>query len=149
MSESEMEQWLADDASKVKNPMFEDLRKHLSRSNIIDIMQKLRRLTIIPESLMDAVAWIGKTAQEQAKIKVILSDNPNILKFEIIEIFIKQNDFVTKEEWTNQMKEELDYLKKEHIFPFSVMWEFERATREVDVDLTLGNIREIKKIISG
>jgi hypothetical protein len=149
MSESEMEQWLADDAAKVKNPMFEDLRKHLSRSNIIDIMQKLRRLTIIPESLMDAVAWIGKTAQEQAKIKVILSDNPNILKFEIIEIFIKQNDFVTKEEWTNQMKEELDYLKKEHIFPFSVMWEFERATREVDVDLTLGNIREIKKIISG
>ena len=62
-------------------------------------------------------------------------NNPNILKFEIIEEFIKSNDFTTKEEWVNNMQKEYDYLETEHVFPKSIMVSFTNALKEIKDEL--------------
>ena len=76
-------------------------------------------------------------------------ENQNVLKYEIIEVFIKNNDYATKDQWLSSMKEECERLSNEKLFPDSIMAAFKMAIIEVKNELTLTNIREIKKLISG
>lgn len=142
----EIDDWLADDATN--DPLFVDLKEHLSEINISELLKKIAHITIVPEFLSDALRYLALTEEKQKETQVAFPNNPNILKFEIIEEFIKSNDFTTKEEWVNNMQKEYDYLETEHVFPKSIMVSFTNALKEIKDELTLGNIREIKKIIS-
>ena len=78
-----------------------------------------------------------------------MAKNPNIYKFEIIERIITEVDFTTKDEVVNFAKKvrdialDRDYISKE------IKDAFKNAYKEIDEELTLGNLKEIKKIISG
>lgn len=76
-----------------------------------------------------------------------MAKNPNIYKFEIIERIITEVDFTTKEEV-------LDFAKKVRDIALGknasreIKDAFKNAYKEIDEELTLGNLREIKKIIT-
>jgi len=76
-----------------------------------------------------------------------MAKNPNIYKFEIIERIITEVDFKTKEEVLDFAKKVRDIaLQKETTD--EIKDAFRNAYKEIDEELTLGNLREIKKIIT-
>jgi len=75
--------------------------------------------------------------------------NANVYKFEIIERIITEVDFKTKEEvveFADKVKKVA--LKRDDLSP-EIRKAFENAFKEIDEELTLSNLKEIKKIISG
>ena len=76
-----------------------------------------------------------------------MAKNPNIYKFEIIERIITEVDFTTKEEVVEFAKRVRDIALKKDLSK-EIKDAFKNAYREIDEELTLGNLREIKKIIS-
>ena len=78
-----------------------------------------------------------------------MAKNSNVYKFEIIERIITEVDFTTKEEVVDFAKKVRDIaLKRDDLTP-EVSKAFENAYKEINDELTLGNLKEIKKIISG
>jgi len=73
--------------------------------------------------------------------------NPNIYKFEIIERIITEVDFTTKDEVLDFARKVRDIALEKNI-PSDIKNAFKNAYKEIDEELTLGNLREIKKIIS-
>ncbi len=77
-----------------------------------------------------------------------MAKNPNVYKFEIIERIIKEVDFTTKDEVLEFAKKVRDIaLDKPDVSP-EIQKAFKNAYKEIDEELTLGNLKEIKKIIS-
>lgn len=78
-----------------------------------------------------------------------MAKNPNVYKFEIIERIIKEVDFTTKDEVLVFAKKVRDIaLDRDDVSP-EIKKAFRNAYKEIDEELTLGNLKEIKKIISG
>lgn len=77
-----------------------------------------------------------------------MAKNPNVYKFEIIERIITEVDFTTKEEVLEFAKKVRDVALDKDISK-ELKDAFKNAYKEIDEELTLGNLREIKKIISG
>lgn len=75
-----------------------------------------------------------------------MAKNPNIYKFEIIERIITEVDFTTKEEVLEFAKKVRD-IALEKDASREIKDAFKSAYKEIDEELTLGNLREIKKII--
>lgn len=75
-----------------------------------------------------------------------MAKNPNIYKFEIIERIITEVDFTTKEEVLEFAKKVRD-IALEKDASKEIKDAFRNAYKEIDEELTLGNLREIKKII--
>jgi len=73
--------------------------------------------------------------------------NPNIYKFEIIERIITEVDFTTKDEVLDFARKVRDIALEKNISS-DFKNAFKNAYKEIDEELTLGNLREIKKIIS-
>lgn len=78
-----------------------------------------------------------------------MAKNPNIYKFEIIERIITEVDFTTKDEVVNFAKKVRDIAVERDGISKEIKTAFKDAYREIDEELTLGNLKEIKKIISG
>ena len=76
-----------------------------------------------------------------------MAKNPNIYKFEIIERIITEVDFKTKEEVLDFAKKVRD-IALEKDTTAEIKNAFKNAYKEIDEELTLGNLREIKKIIT-
>ena len=76
-----------------------------------------------------------------------MAKNPNIYKFEIIERIITEIDFKTKEEVLEFAKKVRDIACEKDI-DANIKSAFKNAYKEIDEELTLGNLREIKKIIT-
>lgn len=76
-----------------------------------------------------------------------MAKNPNIYKFEIIERIITEVDFKTKEEVLEFAEKVRDIALKKDIST-EIKNAFKNAYKEIDEELTLGNLREIKKIIT-
>ncbi len=78
-----------------------------------------------------------------------MAKNPNIYKFEIIERIITEVDFTTKDEVVTFAKKVRDIAVERDGISKEIKTAFKDAYREIDEELTLGNLKEIKKIISG
>lgn len=76
-----------------------------------------------------------------------MAKNPNIYKFEIIERIITEVDFTTKEEVLDFARKVRDVALSKNASP-EIKNAFKNAYKEIDEELTLGNLREIKKIIT-
>ena len=123
-----------------KMPMGLDMKRHLQDADPEQILKTLETLTIVPQFLLDAVKVFTLPEEEQEAAEVEMPSNPNLLKFEIIEIFLANNDFVTKDEWVCRMREEVTVLLEEEIFPKCVNDQFRNALQEVDEELTGGEM---------
>jgi hypothetical protein len=71
-----------------------------------------------------------------------------ILKFEIIEAYITNNNFSRKDQWIKKLRNEVQRIKQHNWFNEETVQCFDNALKDMDEELTLGNIREIKKIVS-
>ena len=78
-----------------------------------------------------------------------MAKNPNIYKFEIIERIITEVDFTTKDEVLDFAKKVRDIGMSKPGISSDIKNAFKNAYKEIDEELTLGNLKEIKKIISG
>lgn len=76
-----------------------------------------------------------------------MAKNPNIYKFEIIERIITEVDFKTKDDVLDFAKKVRDIALGKDISR-ELKDAFKNAYKEIDEELTLGNLREIKKIIT-
>ncbi len=76
-----------------------------------------------------------------------MEQNANIYKFEIIEQIICAREFTTKEEVVELAQKMRDIAVKNPDYSDSVKTAFKNAYKEIRDDLTLSNLKEIKKII--
>ncbi|MBQ9791877.1 MAG: hypothetical protein IJW28_04765 [Clostridia bacterium] len=77
-----------------------------------------------------------------------MAKNTNVFKFEIIERVITEVDFTTKEEVVDFAKRMRDIALDNPDYDNDVKTAFKDAYREIDEELTLSNLKEIKKIIN-
>lgn len=73
--------------------------------------------------------------------------NKNVYKFEIIEKIIMARDFSTKEEVEEVAKKMRDIALANEEYSEDVKQAFKDAYKEIKEELTLSNLKEIKKII--
>lgn len=78
-----------------------------------------------------------------------MAKNPNVYKFEIIERIITEVDFTTKDEVLDFAEKVRDIAVKRDDVDNEIKKAFKNAYKEIDEELTLGNLKEIKKIITG
>ena len=76
-----------------------------------------------------------------------MAKNTNIYKFEIMEHAICARDFTTKEEVVELAQKMRDIALANPEYSDEVKQAFSDAAREIEEELTLGNLQEIKKII--
>jgi len=74
--------------------------------------------------------------------------NKNVYKFEIIEKVIMARDFETKEEVVELAKKMKDIALENDSYSNDVKEAFKDAYNEIKNELTLANLKEIKKIIT-
>ena len=77
-----------------------------------------------------------------------MAKNTNVFKFEIIERVITEVDFTTKEEVVEFARKMKDVALENPDYDQDVKNAFKDAFREIDEELTLSNLKEIKKIIN-
>ena len=132
------------------SPLAEDLKKHITENNIKIDMDELSGLTCIPETVLAFLKECSEADNIDNVICVIdFPAKKQNLKFDTIETFIRNNDFKDKDGWICNIVQEFITIKDTGYFPQSMVDAFEDAAGEIQNDLTLGNIREIKKIVSG
>lgn len=132
---------------------FYELKDYIIERGIDEVANGIKNLTSIPEDLAAAIEYIRDADNADDGFSMhdcdlSIFEKINMLKFVIIEIFITRNDFETKELWDEAIQREYDQLVEQQLFPQFVMDGFKSAVDELQNELTLGNIREIKKIIS-
>ncbi|MBR3975048.1 MAG: type IV secretory system conjugative DNA transfer family protein [Clostridia bacterium] len=145
LSTKEIEAWFS--GAVTDNPLLEDIRKHLEIYNGGYILTKLRSFTCVPDFFLNAIRFFMMSKEEQTENTLDFPKGVHTIKFEIIEEFIKNNAFSTKEKWQEKLQYEYDYLLTENLFPDSVLQKFEVAIKEFQ-ELSLSEIREIKKIVT-
>lgn len=132
------------------SPLAEDLKKHITKNNIKIDMDELSGLTCIPETVLAFLKECSEADNIDDVICVIdFPAKKQNLKFDTIETFIRNNDFKDKDGWICNIVQEFITIKDTGYFPQSMVDAFEDAAGEIQNELTLGNIREIKKIVSG
>lgn len=142
----DLNEWLMPPATE--NSIFISLKDHVSSFDVPTVLKDLEKLTFTPSVILDSLSYIIEPTQKNEE-KISMPSALNVLKFEIIEQFIASNNFKTKGEWVKAMEKELKQLKGYNYLPESILKEFENAVRELRDELSLNNILEIKKIISG
>ena len=137
-------------------PKRADSAKQLFQTDTMDTMLNLpladreslaeaENYTCIPEEICDNLQLIAKGQAPEDLDGAIQSGN--LMKFEILEAFISANDFKRKEQWVKALHSEVQAIKQRGWFREKVLQSFDAALREIEEELTLSNIREIKKII--
>jgi len=78
-----------------------------------------------------------------------MAKKSNIYKFDIIERVISEVSCETKEEAVELANKMRDIALENEEYSSEVKKAFEDAAREIEEELTLANLKEIKKIIDG
>ncbi len=126
------------------------LREHLKSSRENIDFEVLKTLTLLPSELVEVYRMLWEDPDAEYYGQDVSADAANrVLKFEIIEAFITHNDFQTKEEWDSAIENEVEAAIKARLFPSVIRIALRKACHEVQGELTLGNIREIRRIING
>lgn len=138
---------------ETSNLRFYEFKDYIIERGIDEVANGIKNFTSIPEDLAAVIEYICDTDNvddgfSMPGCDVSFFEKLSMLKFIIIEIFITRNDFKTKELWDEAIQREYDQLVEQRLFPQFVIDGFKSAVDELQNDLTLGNIREIKKIIS-
>ena len=128
------------------NPLFVRFEARFLGKDVGNILKKIEGLTCVPDYLKQALEYIQSPETKKAPA---FPANTNLMKFEIIEVFIQNNNFKTKTAWTDKIKSEVAFIDKENLFSLEVIDAFKNAAAEIDEELTIENILEIKRIING
>lgn len=133
------------------NKLFEDMKNHIIKNNIRVDIDKLSGLTCIPDAVLSflkecsAMTDIGQLCAKSSDDFPSKKEN---MKFEIISTFVRNNDFEDKDDWMGNIIREHAVIKNTGYFPPSILDAFGGAVSDIWNDMTIENIREIKKIVS-
>lgn len=144
--DSVFDSWF-DSADIGANPLYSALKEHLQKIDKVSI-EVMEKVTLIPSFIKSAVENLCNGDPNDTNKCEGFPNKNNILKFEIIEEFIKNNNYSNKNEWEEHMQDEYDLIVKANLFPKVLLDAFKKALDEVKEELTLSNIKEIKKILS-
>lgn len=142
----DVERWIGTDPLKCDANAME-LRTHIrEKVGTTVMMQCISTCTIVPDSLRKLITFIccpGVVSEEELELPL----NVNIMRFEIIEQFIRSHSFENKAQWEMQLREEVAYLTKNNLLTDVFMAPFRATIQEFCDEMTEENIREIKKIL--
>ena len=146
--EIDEEDWEDYDFNVTNDPVYVEMENKLSQITRKKLDKVISQATMIPKALEDLVYEIHTKGKSGDYEENEIPHNFNVLKFEIIEAFIINNDFPTKGLWSKAAQKEYEFLKKSDIFPPDILNAFAEAANEIKNELTLSNIKEIKRIVS-
>ena len=136
------------DRNPMDDPIFRSFRELVrTLPGFPDIdLSTMKLLTCVP-------AWIhsylrsatGKIPYES----FMAQESLNTLHFEIVEIFIKNNNFPDKAQWDRGISRELSIVKALDYLPKEIKDCFIKAADMLRTEMDLEQIKEIKNIISG
>ena len=143
----EVECIFMDDDYNDPNRWVAELKEHHARTKGVIEVSLIDQFTCLPEFFKTTLRCIatGDPVENEADFP----ENLNVLKFEILEAFISSHDFTTKKKWVETLRKEFLSLKRTGWLPAELHEPFQNALNELDKELTLSNIREIRKIIKG
>lgn len=144
----EIDEWISRQ-EHVEPEMVTELRNHLADRSLSDVLKLVEDLTIVPEFVKETLRELHMPVEhDPSELDIDLwPDNPNNLKIDIIEGYISGNDYLLKMEWERHMQEEYEVLVKASVFPESILRLFKESVDELQKEMTLKNIREIKRIL--
>ncbi len=108
--------------------------------------EQAKKITCLPFELLNNIQRVCK-GEDPSKVMFVLPKY-NFFKYEIIEAFVARNDFDTKEEWVETLREEVRIITENNWFDEQVTVCFTQALEEVADGLTLSHIQEIKSLLS-
>ena len=111
----------------------------------IDLKDALPQLSCLPGNIAEALQLHSRGQSLSAEIKRQLLSP--ILRFDIVEAFLINNDYQTKDQWLTHLKEEMDIVQAIPQLPEPVKNSITAAYNELK-ELTEENIRDIKKIVN-
>lgn len=129
--------------------ILEDLRIAIEKNRRKINLYKISQIKVMPIFLKKAIVGIYLGETDLSQYAKQGSWRENIIKFEIIENLLLQNDFTDKKDWDNAIKKDCKKIMSIKYLPESLKKAFEDAKDEVVNEFTIGNILEIKKIING
>ena len=142
-----IDEWLAFE-EKTQFNICAELRKHFDSRSVHAVLEQLKPLTIVPEMLTEQMNNLDAEMEvDPFDLDPFPPENPNILKMQILEAYIAQNDFDKKSRWNNDMQRQYEQLVKLDAFSKPIMEVFYKAVQELKNELTLAHIREIKKYL--
>lgn len=140
-----------EDEAPLVNMLFEEMKDHIAKNNIKVDMDRLSGLTCIPDMVLSFL----KECSELTEIDRIYAKSSDEfpykkehMKFEILSAFIRNNDFQDKDDWTSNIIQEYVVIKHTGYFPQNILDAFDEASNDIKSEMTIENIREIKKIVS-
>lgn len=123
-----------------------DLAGHFEEVDAEEIRALIEELTCVPESLRSIVEEFSEgtaSGSEYRQFRLV----GKILKYEIIEEYIRNNDFSGKEQWETGITQEYAQILKGKAFPKPILEAFRDAMLEIKNELTMTNIQEIKGML--
>lgn len=134
---------------KTNNPFVRDLIKHFVEKKIKINMSKLSGITCFPNVVKEILLFYSEEEKNVgSEYEGEFPANKSVLKFDIIEEYIRNHDFGDKDSWSDTILQEYLIIKDTGYFPDSILEVFEAASNEIRFNLTLKNIREIKALLS-
>ena len=112
----------------------------------VEELENASQFSCIPQYLAGKMLEVSMGADPQLIRSGIRS--MNMLKFEALEAFIGANDYTEKDQWVAAFSSQLRRIERRGWFSREALESFRMALKEMDEDLTLGNILEIKRIIA-
>lgn len=146
------DEWF-DSVDVCNDPSYLELQEHIRKNPGIDYPAALATFTCIPTFLRKAVHTIVGAADGEDEEDDEDDDEDNfpkgikVIKFEILEEYIGNHNFGSKQMWEKVLEEECDRLTRMNLFPKSLCEQFGKALRELQEELTLANVKEIKRIL--
>ena len=115
----------------------EFIREKINELGIKEYLDSLNEFTCMPNCLIERHMYLNNESY---------IETGTILKFNIIETYIKNNDFKDERNFHKDIEKEVKKIKDLNLVPEIILESFENAKKEIN-ELSLENYKEIKKII--
>lgn len=134
-----------DPSRKLISAMERAMKEHTPTQ--AQLRKTLNTLTCLPEDTAKALGYFaGYLPEGKRSARKLLSKT---LHFEILEAYIGSHNFATKEEWVAGLRSEYEQALTLPFLARELTDFIAKALQELDKELSLENIREIRRIIRG
>ena len=129
------------------HPFYRMLKDHLSHRSRQITERVLSKLSSIPEFLREAIELVfADSPEEEDESELEFPENPTVVKFEIIEEFVRNNDFAWKAAWDEKLAREYRLLVQYDVFPSYILSAYAGVLKDVK-EMTQQDMQSIRAII--
>ncbi len=144
-----VKEWFDEALEEGSKPLARALKEHiLLCKKEIDYEAVMRRSTAVPEVLRELFSgyYLNEEIEEEEYAIEAIEER---LPTEILEDYIKSNDFETLPEWIEKLKSERQLLENAKAFPAGIMDCFAEVIKTFENELTIENVRTVKRLLDG